>query len=108
MAHNTARQRALSRALTALVPGAPYSDMEPIRQAASARHLRLLPPAIAAWLAIVAHVRHRHTDYDALLEEGYGREAARHFTTAQINGVLTDWRASRLLDPGAEDLDGLE
>lgn len=99
MTARTGRQRALAKALSTLVPGAPYADMEPIRKAASARHLRTLPPAVAAWLAIIAHIRHRHTNYDELLAEGYDRESARHFTADQINSVLTDWRASRFLDP---------
>lgn len=103
MTGRTARQRALDGALKTLVPGAPLSDMEPIRKAASARRLRSLPPTVAAWLAIVAHIRHRHTDYDALMDEGYDREAARHFTVEKINHVLTGWRAKRLLNAGEDD-----
>ena len=99
----TARQRAINKALTALIPLVPFADAESIRIAAGGANLRALPPSIAAWLATVAHVRHQHTDYDRLLAEGYDRESARFFVADDINRVLTAWRASRLLDP--DDLD---
>ncbi len=76
---------------------APFADMEKIRTDASGVTYRTLPPAIAVWLAAVAHVRHEHTEYDALLAEGYDREAARHFVIDDINVVLTRWRSTRLL-----------
>ena len=47
----------------------------------------------------MAHVRHVHTDYEALLGEGYDRASARFFVIDRINEVLTTWRATRLLDP---------
>ena len=99
MTARTGRQKAVAKALTALLPMAPYSDMEEIREAALARHMRDLPPGIATWLATVAHVRHRYTDYDELRDQGYDKESARHFTAAAINDKLTVWRATRLLDP---------
>ncbi|MCO6049978.1 DUF2293 domain-containing protein [Mesorhizobium sp. RP14(2022)] len=99
----THRQRALAKALTALLPMAPYSDIEQIRLDSSAPHLRALPPTIAVWLATVAHVRHQHTDYDALMDDGYDRDSARFFVVDDINRVLTGWRATRLLDPDVED-----
>jgi hypothetical protein len=99
----TGRQRAIAKALTALLPMAPYSDIEAIREAALARKLRELPPSIAVWIATVAHVRHAHTQYDTLLEEGYDRDSARHFVVDEINGVLTRWRATRLLEASDPD-----
>ncbi len=99
----TQRQRAIGKVLTALLPAAPYADTEPIREAAGAPHLKTLPPSIAVWLATVAHVRHRHTEYEALLDEGYDRDAARFFVVDQVNDVLTRWRATRLLDPDDDD-----
>ena len=98
MPARTERQRAVARAVTALIPLAPFADAEPIREAALARDMRELPPSIAVWLATIAHVRHRHTEYDRLLDEGYDRESARHFVVAAINATLTRWRATRLLD----------
>jgi hypothetical protein len=98
----TNRQRAIAKALTALLPLAPYSDTEKIRADASQPHLKALPPSLAIWLAAVAHVRHVHTEYDRLLDEGYDRDSARFFVVDQINEVLTRWRATRLLDPDDE------
>ncbi|MBA3448805.1 MAG: DUF2293 domain-containing protein [Pseudaminobacter sp.] len=99
----TGRQRAIARALTALLPLAPYADTEKIRAEAGARHLKTMPPSIAVWLATIAHIRHQHTDYEGLLDEGYDRDAARFFVVDETNAVLTRWRATRLLDPDADD-----
>ena len=101
---STKRQRAIARALTALLPLAPYADTEKIRAEANAPHLKALPASIAVWLATIAHVRHEHTDYDRLLAEGYDRDAARFFVVDQINAWLTKWRATRLLDADEEDV----
>jgi len=100
----TARRIAIGKALTTLLPLAPYADTEAIRAEAGARHLKALPPAIAVWLATIAHVRHQHTDYDRLLAEGYDRDSARFFVLPAINEVLTRWRSTRLLDPDDEDV----
>lgn len=99
----TGRRRAIAKALTVLLPMAPYADMEKIRSDAGALHMKALPPTIAVWLATVAHVRHVHTDYEKLLSEGYDRDSARFFVIDQTNGVLTRWRATRLLDPDDEE-----
>lgn len=99
MKGSTARRRGIARALSALIPMAPYADTEPIRAAAEGATFRTLPPSIAVWLAAVAHIRHAHTEYDQLLAEGYDRAAARFFVVDRINEVLTEWRATRLLDP---------
>lgn len=104
MAAPTGRQRTVAKALTALLPLAPYSDTEVIRAGALAVHMKTLPPTIAVWLATVAHVRHAHTDYEKLLEEGYDRDSARFFVIDQVNATLTRWRATRLLDPDDEDV----
>ncbi len=98
----TGRQKAIAKALTALLPMAPYADIEAIRMAASARDMRELPASIAVWLATIAHVRHEHSDYDGLLAEGYDRDAARFFVVDQINETLTRWRATRLLEENEE------
>ncbi len=103
MSAPTGRRRALAKALTLLLPMAPYADMEKIRADAGAVHMKALPPSIAVWLATVAHIRHAYTDYETLLEEGYDRDAARFFVIARVNEVLTSWRATRLLDPDDDD-----
>ena len=100
----TGRRRALAKALTALLPMAPYSDIEAIRTDAGGKHMKTLPPSIAVWLATVAHVRHQHTDYERLLSEGYDRDSARFFVIDRTNAVLTSWRATRLLDSDDDDI----
>ena len=105
MKPSTGRQKALAKALTALIPLAPFSDAEAIREMAGQRKFRDLPPSIAMWIATITYVRHEHTDYDALLDEGYDRESARHFVIDLINAVLTTWRATRLLDPHEDEAD---
>lgn len=79
----TGRRRAIAKALTALLPLAPYADMERIRTDAGAVHMKTLPPGIAVWLATIAHVRHQHTDYEKLLAEGYDRNSARFLSSAR-------------------------
>lgn len=103
MSAPTGRRRAIAKALTALLPLAPYADMERIRTDAGAVHMKTLPPGIAVWLATIAHVRHQHTDYEKLLAEGYDRDSARFFVVDQTNEVLTRWRATRLLDPDDDE-----
>jgi len=105
MSAPTGRRRALAKALTLLLPLAPFADLEAIRAAAGAPSLRTLPPTVAVWLAAVAHIRHVHTDYDRLLAEGYDRDSARFFVIEATNAVLTRWRATRLLDADDPDLD---
>ncbi len=92
-----------TRAYEGKVWRVPFSDAEQIRQEAGSRHMKTLPPSIAVWLATVAHIRHQHTDYERLLEEGYERDAARFFVLDAVNAVLTGWRATRLLDPDDDD-----
>jgi hypothetical protein len=99
----TGRQRAIAKALTALLPLAPYCDTEKIRADANAKHMKALPPTIAVWLATIAHVRHEHTAYEKLLAEGYDRDSARFFVVGEINETLTAWRATRLLDPDDDE-----
>ena len=103
MITTTRRRKAIADALTLLLPGAPYSDIEAIRNEAGSKHMRELPPSIAVWLSTIAHIRHQHTDYEQLLGEGYDRDSARFFVVERTNEVLTSWRATRLLDPDDED-----
>ncbi|KQT50922.1 hypothetical protein ASG43_06650 [Aureimonas sp. Leaf454] len=99
----TKRQQAIAKALTSTIPRVPYFDAEAIRGAAGSRRMRDLPPATALWLAAVAYIRHAHTDYDTLLDDGYGRDAARFFVVDAINDVLDRWGATRRLEPDATD-----
>jgi len=97
MAGGTKRQRDILEALRALLPRAPLADFAAVADLARAGHLRHLPPSVAAWLAATTHIRHAHTDYDALLDEGYERDAARFFVIDPMNAVLTEWGSPRLV-----------
>lgn len=97
MSANPKRLKDIRNAFTALFPLAPFIDAEPIREKASRKSMHALTAEVAVWLSGVAHIRHQYTDYDALLGEGYGQDAARFFVIDDINAVLTDWRASRFV-----------
>lgn len=99
----TKRQEALLNALRALLPRAPLSDFEPILKAATSPRFKTLPPGIAVWLALIAHIRHVHSEYDALLAEGYDRDAARFFVRDAINETLTRWGCQRLLSDSDDE-----
>jgi len=99
----TKRQAETAKALRRLVPMIPFNEAEEVKQLAGQRHMRALPVSVAVWLALVAHIRHVHTDYDQLMDEGYDRDAARHFVMDDINDVLQRWQATRLLDGSETD-----
>lgn len=42
-------------------------------------------------LAVIAHVRHKHTAYDALLRAGTDRDAARKLTRKKIEATIKAW-----------------
>lgn len=94
---STKRQQAIRKAIRALVPLAPYADVAPIEAHALEASMKTLPPTVAAWLAVGARVRHAHTEYDALLEDGYDRDAARFFVRDDMERVLTAWGCRRTL-----------
>lgn len=94
----TKRQAEIGKSLRRLAPMIPFNEAQEVKQLAAQRHLRTLPVPVAVWLSLVAHVRHVHTDYDQLMDEGYDRDAARHFVMDEINEVLQGWQATRLLD----------
>ncbi len=91
----TKRQQALARALRTFAPLIPYGEAQDILARAESGSLRELAPNAAVWLALTSHVRHRHTDYDRLLAEGYERDAARHFVVEDTERQLADWGCTR-------------
>lgn len=101
----TKRQTAIRAALRALVPGIPLDEAQDILARAGRPALKELPPATALWLALTSHVRHRHTDYDALLAEGYDRDAARYFVAGATDDVLTSWGCARSVSDGGDQKD---
>ena len=56
-------------------------------------------PEAAAWLSLVAYIRHVFTEYDDLLQQGYDEESARHFVAGDIEAVLSRWGSRRRLTP---------
>ncbi len=88
----------IEEAILRIAPDIPPFEAGAIADhAADSRGLQPASPETAAWLSIVAFVRHVLTDYDALLEEGYDQESARHFVTADIQAVLSEWGVRRPL-----------
>ena len=47
---------------------------------------------MAVLLAVAAHVRHRETNYDELLAEGYDRGEARAQVKRQVDAILGSWK----------------
>ena len=101
----TKRQKIVNETLTALVPMLPLDEAIVVRGMVARRHLRSLPAQKAVWLCLVAYVRHVHTDYDALLDEGYDRDSARHFVLESINNTLQSWQGTRFLSMDDDALD---
>lgn len=81
-----------------MLPDINLEDFLAIEEIAKAGHLRHLPASISVWQAITSHARHAHTDYDALLKEGYDRESARHFVREDINEKLAEWGCERIVE----------
>lgn len=99
----TKRQQAVSEALNLLAPMMPLEDVLAVKALVARPHMRSLEAAKAVWLAAVARVRHAHTDYDALLDDGYDRDSARHFVLDDINDVLERWQCRKRVDGSEED-----
>ena len=88
----------LEDALRHLAPRIPKHEFEAvIDHARDSRGLRGASPDTAAWLSLVAYVRHTFTDYDALLEQGYDRDSARFFVADAMQDVLIEWGVRRPL-----------
>lgn len=98
MRATTPRQKSIRKALRALIPLAPYADFAPIFEAAKSKHMRDLTPVNCAFLATVAHIRHAHTGYDTLRDDGYDHDSARFFVAAEIEEKLREWGSTRGLD----------
>ncbi len=93
----------MTKQIATLFPGCP-----PLEAAAIAQHTAvrgsgrvgrtaagrgLQEQALAA--AVAAAVRHRHTNYDALLAGGLDRSLARERVADQVHGILAAWRVAR-------------
>ncbi|MGB7287618.1 MAG: DUF2293 domain-containing protein [Salaquimonas sp.] len=92
-----------TKTLRELLPKVTLADFQDIQAIAAKGHLRHLPDSIVAWQATTTHIRHNYTDYDALLEEGYDAESARHFVLGAINDKLEEWGSLRQIEENETD-----
>jgi hypothetical protein len=92
---------AFAEAVRARFPGCPDGEELRVAAYACARHKGRVGRVSlengyfdeAVELSVVAHVRHRHTGYEALLRRGATREAARAASRAEVSAVLAAWSA---------------
>ncbi|HEY7298520.1 MAG TPA: DUF2293 domain-containing protein [Xanthobacteraceae bacterium] len=90
----------IESALRRLAPGIPAHEFAAVvDHAMDSRGLRQAAPEEAAWLSLVAYVRHVFTDYDALLAEDYDEASARFFVAAEMQATLAGWGVRRPLAP---------
>jgi len=93
-----ARRAAIETALRRLAPRIPPHEFASIvDHAVDSPGLRSAQPEPAAWLSLVAYVRHIFTDYDELLRQGYDQESARFFVAAASDEILQQWGVRRRL-----------
>jgi hypothetical protein len=86
----------IERALRRLAPRIPAHEFASVvEHAVDSAGLRTASPEAAAWLSLVAYVRHVFTEYDELLNQGYDPESARFFVAAAIDAVLAEWGVAR-------------
>ena len=90
------RRQAIESAVRILAPRIPRHEFEAVADhAMGSRGLHGASPETAAWLSLTAYIRHRLTDYDELLDEGYDMESARFFVLDDMNAVLEEWGSPR-------------
>jgi hypothetical protein len=95
------RRAEIEAAIRNLAPRIPDYEFNAVADhAMDSRGLGGASPETAAWLSMVSFIRHVLTEYDALLEEGYEQEAARHFVAGDMQAVLTEWGVKRPLHAG--------
>jgi hypothetical protein len=88
----------IEAALRRLAPRIPPHEFGAVvDHALDSRGLRTSTPETAAWLSLVAYVRHTLTDYDDLLGQGYDQASARFFVAAEIAAMLEGWGVTRRL-----------
>ena len=88
----------IETALRRLAPKIPPHEFGAVvDHARDSRGLKASTPETAAWLSLVAYVRHALTDYDDLLAQGYDHDSARFFVAAEIQATLERWGVGRRL-----------
>jgi hypothetical protein len=92
------KRAVIEEALRRLAPGIPAHEFGAVvDHALDSRGLRSATPETAAWLSLVAYVRHALTEYDDLLSQGYDQDSARHFVADAMREVLASWGVKRTL-----------
>ncbi len=92
----TKRRDELENVIRSFAPRIPKHELGAVvDHALDSEGLQTAPLETAAWLSLVAYVRHVHTDYDAMLDQGYDAESARHFVVSDIKAVLNGWGVKR-------------
>lgn len=92
------KRTVIEDALRRLAPKIPPHEFGAVvDHALDSRGLRSASPETAAWLSLVAYVRHALTEYDDLLAQGYDQDSARHFVADDIGRVLAEWGVRRTL-----------
>jgi hypothetical protein len=90
------RRADIEAALMRLAPKIPPHEFDSVvDHAMDSPGLQTASPESAAWLSLVAYVRHVFTDYEALLEQGYDQDSARFFVADEIDAVLAGWEVKR-------------
>ena len=89
---------AVEAALRHLAPRIPAHEFGAvIDHALDSPGLRSASPENAAWLSLVAYVRHTLTEYDDLLAQGYDQDSARFFVADEMRATLARWGVRRPL-----------
>jgi hypothetical protein len=90
------RRADIEAAVRRLAPKIPRHELGAVvDHAMDSAGLKTAAPESAAWLSLVAYVRHVFTDYDALMDQGYDQDSARFFVAEEIDAVLEGWGVSR-------------
>lgn len=83
------RATEIASALGIIAPDLAINDLRAIvDQALSSKGLKTASPQSAAWLSLVAYLRHNFTSYDQLLKDGYQKDEARYFCQKQLVEAL--------------------
>ena len=92
------RRAEIELALRHLAPRVPDHEFGAIvDHAMDSPGLRTASAETAAWLSMIAYVRHVLTEYDELLVQGYDPASARFFVVADMNAHLADWGVRKKL-----------
>ncbi len=93
-----AKRSDIEEALRRLAPKIPPHEFGAvIDHARDSPGLQAASAESAAWLSLVAYLRHAFTDYDELLAQGYDRDSARFFVADDMAALLEDWGVRRKL-----------